>query len=105
VDEFPKVPEYRHMLAGSEHNYANFLGKAGRLGEAEPNYRKALARWEQLLKEEPGVVRFRRGLAIGYGNLARLLDETARPREAEAARRRAAELRQKLPADPPGAPD
>jgi tetratricopeptide (TPR) repeat protein len=92
-------------MAGSEHNLANCLSRAGRLAEAEPNYREALARWEKLVKESPGVVRFRRGLATGYGNLARLLDETDRPHEAEEARRRAAELRQKLPAEQPGPSD
>jgi serine/threonine protein kinase len=101
--EFPRVPAYRFLLAGSHNNLANLLIQTPRLPEAERAYRRGVALLERLAAGAPDSFAYRRNLASARHNLAVLLGRTGRLERAERAHRRALAVWKKLASEFPDA--
>jgi tetratricopeptide (TPR) repeat protein len=77
------------------------LFQAGKLSEAEAEFRTALAIRQKLVHDNPAAIQFRQGLGISHHSLGGVLQATGRPSEAEGEYRTALALLQKLADDNP----
>src|SRR5207244_1217459 len=91
--DLPDVPTYRQELAPLHYNLGNLLVGLRKPGEAEAEYRQALARYEPLTAEFPAEPKYRRELAMIHNNLGVLLKNAGQLGEAEAEYRSALALR------------
>src|SRR5262249_9605361 len=82
ADDFPRVPEYRSILAKFVHGLGGVLQMLGRWEEAAAQYRKAQALWEKLVAGFPKVAQYRRDLAGSLHNLAVVLRQPSQRTEA-----------------------
>ncbi len=99
VDEEPQNVAYRTVLAQCLQGLAMQLrdyGPVERVHEAEPNFRRALAIYEQLVKEFPNSSGYRTWLGLARVQLGSLLARTGRPADAEHIYQQAYEVFQTL---------
>ena len=92
ADDFPKMPNYRNLLANSHNNLGYLLDKAGQTKGAEAACREALSLLQQLADDFPRISQYRRDLALIHNNLSAFLDNTGKAKEAEGACREALKL-------------
>jgi tetratricopeptide (TPR) repeat protein len=103
--DFPAVPDYRSLLAGSHVNLGVVLKYLDRRAEAEGQCKKGLAIYEKLAADFPAVPDYRSDLADSHTNLGNLLEVLNRLAEAEGQHRRALAILEKLAADFPAVPE
>jgi tetratricopeptide (TPR) repeat protein len=84
------------------------VGLRARLGQREEavlGYREAIALYEKLMDDFPGVAQHRQNLALTYAQLGRVFRDLAKQKERETALRQALDLREKLAAEFPDEPE
>jgi tetratricopeptide (TPR) repeat protein len=101
ADDFPKVADYRWLLAHDHGSLANPLRITGQLKEAEGECRAALALHKQLAEEFSAVPKYREDLSRCHNNLGLLFQSTDRPKEAEDEYLASLAVRKRLVADFP----
>ncbi len=102
--EHPDVGGYRQGLAKALGDLAVVLAATDRAA-AKAAHRKALEIRERLVRDFPGVLDYRRDLAVSHGNLGRFLSDNPADRaEALAQYRRSLELREAIARENPGVP-
>jgi eukaryotic-like serine/threonine-protein kinase len=74
VAEFPFLPQFRASLAWSLHVHAAKLKSFGRLAQAEVEERRSVAMFEELLRDHPSVIHYRRWAALADESLGVLLE-------------------------------
>jgi tetratricopeptide (TPR) repeat protein len=101
VTDFPKVPEYRGVLARSYTTLGLIVrGRGKRVGpEIEAGHRRAAVLLKKLAAQFPHVRQFRHDLAHSHYWLGRLLEDQGRYAEAEAAVRKEVAVLEKLVAE------
>jgi tetratricopeptide (TPR) repeat protein len=77
------------------------LRRAGKLSEAETEFRTALAIRQKLVHDNPAAIHYRQGLGLSHDSLGLVLRDKGKPAEAEAESRTAAALLQQLAHDNP----
>jgi serine/threonine protein kinase/tetratricopeptide (TPR) repeat protein len=101
VDEFPKEPRFRRLLAEAESGLGGLLNEAfllendtyrGRIAEVEARNRRALGLFEKLAESEPAEPEHQLKLARCHINIANHYRVTNRPHEALAEFRSALRL-------------
>ena len=106
---YPADTSYHRDLAASHFMLVavlyDILARQGRLSDAQKECRQALAIQEQLVKEQPQVVEFRRDLAESRQRLGVLLHHGGKWTEADQETRQAMLLFQKLTEDFPKVAD
>ena len=78
ADDNPAVTLFRRNLANSHNSLGYLLENAGRLSEAEAEYRKCMDVQQKLADENPAVTQFRNSLALSHNNLGWLWYQTGR---------------------------
>jgi tetratricopeptide (TPR) repeat protein len=94
----------RRHLAENHAYLADVYQRTARLGESESARRQAIARWNALVDDFPGVSEYRRNLARNWQLLGSLLKELGRLTEGEKAFRTAVGIWEKLAVDFPDEP-
>jgi tetratricopeptide (TPR) repeat protein len=104
VAESPTA-EYRDELARYYFDQGHLFSETNRLAPTAEHWKKALALWERLAAEFPGVPDYRsRAARVQYG-LVGVVTSLGRPLEAADYRRKALAIREKLAADFPTVPE
>jgi tetratricopeptide (TPR) repeat protein len=92
VSEFPFIPDFRASLAWSHHSLAATLKTFGRRAEAEAHERRAVAMFEELIRNHPSVDYYRRWANRAFLALSAMISGSDRDEEARALARRAGEI-------------
>jgi serine/threonine protein kinase/tetratricopeptide (TPR) repeat protein len=104
AEEFPKVTEYRHKLAQTNHDLAALLAVLHKEAEAEEAFLAGIVLFTKLAHEFPKKGQYRSELGHNYTELAYLLERQRRYEEAEKHYHAAIGWHEKLVAQPDALP-